>query len=296
MIRRPGIILLMLAVMLPQLAGCVWRRPRLRAAFVGKVLVPNRRIETRTMWANSRPLRVPVFKAGGRGFGAPRTRSFEVELRAVHDGQYLSILAIWPDRTESDPRRAWIWDSGSRHYFLRENETDMFAFKFRLSGDEEACMMTGAEGVYDMWLWRGGWSHVFGLAEDMTLTLSRTPPDSQPFHTYIVGDSDRHVFIQWTPDRGQPAYEPIGPPKQFTGRTQYAIRAAYPTGSRGDVLAESIHQDRSQLLEVRRALKTGHPDDYAFEGAGPHVFAIAVADSAEGAEHYTSGLIELFFE
>ena len=160
-------------------------------------LCPRCVIETRTLWAGAKPLRVRVSPALGRG---PHR---VVELRAVHDGTVLSILAIWNDLTDVGSRRVWAWDARSRQYYLRESETDMLAFKFTLSGSPKACMMTGEEGVYDVWQWRSGWNDAYGYADDGTLTISRTPLDYDDVRVYPMPGEGKMLYLRWEEELGK---------------------------------------------------------------------------------------------
>ncbi len=241
-------------------------------------------------------------------------------LRAIHDGQSLSILAVWGDATgsgeprdwnwdaqkknyspndkpkEDIERRSWILDPRSRQYYLLETPTDLFAVKFCIGGSPKACMMSGEEGVFDVWEWRAGWSHVSGYADDRKLTISRTDPGSKEVKVYSLPGMKNVIYMLWQNDAGDLPYVLTPRPTRPQGPAMPGIKAQNPTGSAGDVLAEAVYQNKTWMLELWRALDTGHDDDYPIKGRGPHDFSIALTDDQEGAEHFTSDLISLYLD
>jgi hypothetical protein len=301
----PRLFISLLALAL--LSGCSWFHPTLAANRVFSMPRPNRMIETTGVWADAKPLRTTLTQSRS-GLTIP------AELRAIHDGSSICFLVMWPDRTPSEERRMWVWDEDGRQYYLREFLTDSLAFKFHLSGAQEACMMTGEAGVYDIWQWRDGWSHVFGYAEDRRLVISNIPPvadeagdeESPPQRSaemplaaapqatlYPATQNGSPVYIRWIEDAGSKPYDLTPRPRRHERPTVLGVRATEPTGSQADVLAEGIHQNGMHIVEIMRALKTGHEDDYQFEGSGPHLFSIAITDNDENESHYTSELIYL---
>lgn len=271
------------------LTGCGFFRPTLRAHRVFSMPRPNQVIETQGVWQGAKPLRLTLTQPG-TGLTVP------AEIRAIHDGASICFLVIWPDPTQSQERRMWVWDDSSRRYFLREFNTDWMAFKFPISGSKTACMMTGEEGVYDVWQWRDGWSHVSGRAEDRRLIISRTEPESGGAAAYPSREPGVMIYLKWIEDEGQPPIELRDRPRSFERPVTYAFKAAHPTGSAGDVLVEAVYQQKNHALEIMRALRTGHEDDYQFEGKGPHPFAISVANEDDGEGHFTSELIWLYLD
>jgi len=288
-------------------AACSRPRPRLTAERVEAVPRPNRTIEWGAIWGAARPARLTLAAAMAAGRG-----SRPVELRAIHDGEAVAFLAIWPDVLRSDPggliegesdsdfvepeRLAWVWNDRSGGYFLRQTPTDFFAFKFRIAGDESACMLNGREGLFDVWLWRAGWSRHFGYAEDLRLRISRAPLDRTRARAYPLPGSREPIYLQWIADAGRPPYRDLPRPTEFRRPATFAIVAHEPTESAGDVLAEAVWENGFWMLEVRRALATGHPDDAPLVGRGPHRLSIALGDEEEGGAHFTSELIDLYLK
>lgn len=311
---RPGIVNLLIALAaLAVPSGCSVFRPTLRAAIVLHVPDPDGVIETNTLWANAKPLTVRLRPAlGGR-----ERRS--VQLRAIHDGSSICFLAMWPDAARSDagspvtftggrnPRRTdpiasegdrkvWVWDVRARRYRLSVNPTDMLAFKFSIDGSEDACMMSGSEGTYDVWEWHAGWNRIFGYADDRRLTISRSPLGGADLRVYEDESFHGKIYLQWRDDGGRLPYANLDPPRRRERLVMPAIRPQTPRGSAGDVRVAAVYEDATRLwkLEIKRALDTGNVgDDYRIDREGSHVFAIALGDNQMGADHFTSGLITL---
>lgn len=286
------------------LAGCQWTQPTLRVAEIQSVPRPNRLIEINSIWAEAKPLTVKVKTPGIMSGMTNDDGSRTVTLRAVHDGRAISILATWHDPTESRDRSMWVWNDKSNQYFRLDTPCDLFAIKFCIEGSEDACMMSGGEGVYDVWEWRGGWTHLTGYAEDQVLRITRTRPDSGQFTQYPLGGPAElgsglptdSIFIHWMPDKGTLPYEWVPRPRRRERAVMNAIRARPPTESTGDVLAEAVYQDRGWALELYRTLTTGQEDDYAIKANVPHKFSIAITDGQEGSQHLTSDLIRMKLE
>lgn len=270
------------------LCGCSLFPPTLEAKRVKVVLRPNRIIEAGSMWEKAAPLRLTLHNA------QLPSMTLEMTLRAVHDGESLGLLAHWPDPTPVEPyERSWILRQGAQNYVLMEQPPDTLSFKFRLTGAETACMMTGEEGIYDLWHWRAGWSNISGYADDKRMIIRRTPPESGEFQTYGGIVEGAPIYLQTLPDEGRPPYELAGRPREKKYHTLPGLAPQIPTGSQGDILAEGLHQAGAYVVEFKRPLRTGHDDDFQFEGKGPFLFSVAVTRDGRGQSHYTSDLIRL---
>lgn len=265
--------------------------PRLVAARVEEVPLPDDMREMNTLWNRARPLVVTVRQ--------PRTEAGRpVELRAIHDGRAIMFLAVWPDLSPLDgDRLEWVWDRDGRGYYGIENLADFFAIKFPMEGSGDACMMSGREGVFDVWQWRAGWTDVSGYADDRTLTLSLVAPEAlaeaEATRAYPMASGPMHVI--WREDDGDPPARVVPRPKEYAGRRIPGIEPQPPTGSRGDVRAAAVHQNGRWSLEIHRLLETANPDDRSLSGRSIP-FAIAIGDDRQGQEHLTSEAIRLILD
>lgn len=270
------------------LTGCSLFGPTLKADRIGTVLRPNRLIEEGSMWGDAKPLVITLYNAQ-----LPQD-TMQVALRAVHDGESLSLLVQWADRTPIEPyERSWVLPQDSTEYFLREYPPDTFAIKFCLTGADTACMMTGEEGDYDLWQWRAGWSNVAGYADDGRMLIRRLPPETGEYSTFSGAVQGTPIYIQIVPDEGDPPYTVAERPREKSYHTLPGLAPQQPTKSQADVLAEGIHQANTYFVEFERALETGHNDDYQFRGKGPFTFSIAITNDGRGQAHYTSKLLKL---
>jgi len=67
-------------------------------------------------------------------------------------------------------------------------------------------------------------------------------------------------------------------------------KSVVPTGSRRDVLAQSVHNGTAWNVEFKRALDTGNTaDDVAFSAGSSVPFYVAVHNNSGDASHYTAG-------
>lgn len=270
------------------LTGCNLFGPALQADRVKTVLRPNRLIEENSLWKDAEPLVVTLHNAQ-----LPQD-TMQLVLRAVHDGQALGLLVNWRDRTPIvGHERSWVRAPDADQYYLQELPPDTFSIKFSLSGDRDACMMTGREGDYDLWRWRAGWSNIAGFADDGRMLIRRSPPESGDFATYGGVVSGPPIYIQVLPDAGRPPYTLAERPRERSYHTLPGLTPQVPSDSQADILAEGLHQAGGYWVELHRLLKTGHDDDFQFEGDGPFYFSIAVTNDGEGQAHYTSDLLKL---
>lgn len=269
--------------------GCSLGQPALHAGSVDRVPDPNGMIEIKSLYANAKPLTIEVRQPLGGGVRA-------VQMRAIHDGSRIGLFAVWRDLTPTENRLNWIWEPKARQYYLREIPTDNFAVKFRISGSDEACMMTGAEGVFDVWQWRSGWSDILGYADDRKLTISRKALPSERATIWPVKGTGDPVYLLFEEDAGKPPYEPRSRPLSFERNIVPGIKPISPQGSLADLLCKSTYDHGTYQIEITRALNTGHEDDSPIERNTTTPFSIAITDGEAGQNHYTSGLIRLLLD
>jgi hypothetical protein len=68
-----------------------------------------------------------------------------------------------------------------------------------------------------------------------------------------------------------------------------------PSGSRGDVRAESRYADGGWTVMISRKLETGNDDDVAFNAKKKYSFAMALFDDSMDADSYDSEAMTLEF-
>ncbi|MHC4549072.1 MAG: ethylbenzene dehydrogenase-related protein [Planctomycetota bacterium] len=259
------------------------------------------------------------------GKGAP-----EVRLKAVHDAERIYLLAVWQDPARS-MGRYWEYRGGLR-WELHTGE-DGFAICWSPGAHADAFRAQGCAlfchqdrhvhpepgtGYVDFWYWGAQQTNLHAQARDMWLRQGREhrlrgdpqPADSDNIYNhsnryrgplylprFVTRQSERILLAdnlrEVTPDWIQRYWEDA----RNVGR-QVPLDVLRPRrGSRGDVLAKARHHEgKGWVLELSRALETGHLDDQPL--GDPLVaayFSVAVYNDAAGADHHVSGPIELRF-
>jgi hypothetical protein len=222
-------------------------------------------------------------------------RSVEARVRAVHDGVRVYLLAEWPDGTEDALYRPWTWDDRKKTYVQTDRVDDGFAVALYRSSPDQACKLNGEEQEADTWLWRAFWSSVSGHADDGGLRVSRKRlPHANPYPT---ASGSGQVWIREEPDEGPPPWALVIP-VEFQGAEVASYRKQAASGSRGDVLAAGRWTSGGSgggtwVVEISRALDTGHADDVPLRAGTRQPAAFAVFDRSEKGRHVSSELIQL---
>lgn len=219
-----------------------------------------------------------------------------VEVRAVHNGNRIYLLAQWRDRSQDVTYRPWIWDAAKKQYAQSEKVDDAFSVAlFKGGAPSDACMLSGGAMDADIWLWRAFWGGLSGYASDQRIVASRDRlPKSNPF-----GDKAGRgqVWLQNVPDEGTPAWNFDVP---LPDRTQQATVPSYisakPSGSLADVQARGTWAGGMWTVEFSRAFDTGSGDDTPLVPKKSAVVAFAVYDHADKESHAHSGPVRLDIE
>ena len=254
----------------------------------------------------------------------------EVRLKAVHDGETLTLLAIWDD-PERSMKRFWT-DRGGLEWEVSSAE-DMFALciapgtqarEFREQGcalfchDGRHVWPSAGTGVVDWWRWGAQSTAMHPQARDLFLRQGaehRLRGDNQPgdsdnipnrsdeyfgpayYPFYVRADGDRILFENNVrPVSKEWKRTKLSGPGNEGRRIPLDVLRGR-SGSRGDVLAASRHHEgRVWVLELSRRLRTDEPDDL---GVGdplvPALIAVAICDDQEDKDHARSGPLELRF-
>jgi hypothetical protein len=310
-------------------AGCGWWRPTLWAAYVSKVPLPNGRIET-DLWNKAKPMRMTLERSL-----APGRETRRIELRAIHDGRAISILASWPDTLEAAVRRTWTWNDNTKAYQLEQKPVDSISLLWPLQGGKTApdvCMLNGRPAAYDCWRWIAGWTNVSGVADDGRLYVDMldkpTDGDENDSGAYRTRDKKHFARVRIVPDAGRPGSIPSEPPSTYLNFYLPGVVSEAPDGSAADVLAQGVY-NRANLkrpkywyveknkrtpgywfdedphlvttgfyfVEFYRLLVTAtKDDDYPLRGPGPHWLAVSIGDEAITPDHYASKAFQLKLE
>jgi hypothetical protein len=297
-----------------------------RAVGEGKIMIDG--ILDEPAWAEAEALTVPVM--GGNTIGR-----IGVELRALYTDRDLILAARWPDAREDVEKAMWEMGKDGRWHVLgakRAGEAGnedrvMIFWDVDIPGfKKEGCLITchpavsaskylESPGLGDTWHWKAARSNPVGYCDDKHITHVREGKDGGRHGDGVKQEKGTRSNVNAAGDG--PGYMqnpkivtldprflfkkdaiPIPPGIKWEKGTRipgYVL--SKPDGSRGDIEAKGRWEEGFWIVEFRRALVTGHPDDVAFDDLKKvYFFALAVSDNASGAEHSFSGLKRLGFE
>jgi hypothetical protein len=319
-----SVVLRILLLVAPTfLCGCSITKPALKAVSVRSVPYPNGRIET-GIWGKAPEIIVNAQRGRGR-----MHESRKVKLRAIHDGQALSILATWMDLNESVDRQNWIWNEAKRDYDLWVYSVDQCSIQWPLSDNPSFCMLGDNEEKYDLWTWKAGWTNYSGYAEDQAVEIHPRPlgtkADAVKGSLYPGSSGKGLVEVIIIPDSGVAASRTHPKPTKKAEPRSRAVASDTPKGSAGDVQAYGVYspaieamtnpdqqvedgrtpgywykeylgryRESSWFVEFYRLFATATPtEDFQITLKGDNTFALAIHDQSDGGEHYTTGPIRL---
>ncbi|MFW9768295.1 MAG: ethylbenzene dehydrogenase-related protein [Candidatus Thorarchaeota archaeon] len=253
-------------------------------------------------WDNADILIVPSIHDSG----------INVVLRSLIDDSYIYIFAAWNDSTKDDTRKAWSYN-GTHWENVGGNE-DRIELVWSL-GANIVCGHNPATAdtmLFDVWHWKASRTAPAGWADDKYWDGSGRQSDAKTAGGY----SDNSVVIQAEnssvittalgnssnvvafSNDDRPFWDNSGAEISWTagvnatpvGDLINGYKTVLPTGSRGDVLAESVHNGTAWNVEFKRALDTGNVDDDVAFGAGSTTpFYLAVHNNSGDANHFVAG-------
>ncbi len=202
--------------------------------------------------------------------------SVSVTVRSIHTESDVYFLVSWEDSTEGVSHKSWVWNTDTKSYEQGDDREDMFALAFEHTGPFDADMLSGVEGVWDVWHWKALRTNPQGYATDKThhYTLEK-PSGKAKSHT---ARNERDIWIARPEDAGTSVEKKQAAPGTFKGERVPQYLPGKPTGSAADVRARGSWSDGRWTLELARRLDTGHPDDTALELGRSYRIAVAVFD------------------
>lgn len=270
---------------------------------------PELSAELTETWRRQTALRVPTWLDEQPG---P-----DVELRALHDGEYLYLFARWADKTESIEKKGWAHREGK--WEKLKGDEDRIAFAFNISSPafaKKGCAGACHEGDFrvvdnggkvDIWHWKAARGGMFSHADDQRLTDAAEDArgDDAGKGAYSNNQNAEGTAPAriWKPDadaRGAFSTDSsVELPADWTPPADYRVPSILlraPEGSRGDVEARGAYKDGHWQVMLKRKLDTGHDDDATFKAGGEITLALSVFDNTgavTGDEHAVSGAIKL---
>ena len=208
------------------------------------------------------------------------TKTVSVKFGIVGDEVF--FLFQWKDTTYDNEHKPYIWDAGQNKYVAGPQEEDRFAINFGMEGDFTADWLSGNSFKADMWHWKASRSNPIGLAQDK-LTIITTEKSKKAYTT--TTENGKVIYILRPSDSGDDFYK--------TARYATKIKDIMPKyilnenvkGSIADVKAKGVWKDGQWILELKRKMNTGNPDDVVFTKGSPVLSAISVFDHS-GDEHH----------
>jgi len=250
---------------------------------------------------------------------SPDVKGPNVELRAVHDGEYIYLMARWADEDLSDVKQAWQFKDGK--WQAAEGDEDRFAVAingnvaaFAEKGCAGLChygaMTTNVEGQHaDLWHWKAARGGQNGHADDQNFNSEvKGRVDDAGKGAYEGNANDKKDAPKWVwkedADRKAAftAETSRELPADFKAEQDYSvpsIRLRAPEGSRGDVQSAAEFKDGWWTVVLKRKLDTGNADDTALKAGETTAIAVAVFDDTgakTGKEHAKSAVIKLTLE
>lgn len=244
--------------------------------------------EVDEVWSQAKTLTVHVREALGGDHPRP------VELRALHTGDTLYVLARWPDATPSRMRDPFVWNAETKQYDRPSRPDDQFALEFPIRGDFGISMLTVTrEFMADVWHWKAGRGNPIGWVDDKFHVISQRPIDDPKAAKHDL-HGGRAVYILRKGDAGSSAFKSVDKPTAYSTDVVDSFVQQEPSGSAADVRGKGVHDGKGWTLEMSRRFDTAHPDDdAAIDPLKDNPCAIAVLDDELYEEHSVSTLIHL---
>jgi len=198
----------------------------------------------------------------------------DITMKSVHTADMLFFCIQYPDPDESRLHRPWVWDKKLGIYTVGPQMEDTFVFRWNMGGHEvDLSDFSDDDFTADLWYWKAFRTDPLGYADDRYDTLSATKaPQNRP----VLSHSGKTRYLLRLEDEGAPAFKStIETDYRGDILPQYALST--PTGSRADIKAKGVWQDRKWTIELGRKLNTGHGDDVQFTAGSSKKYLFGVS-------------------
>jgi hypothetical protein len=274
-------------------------------------------------WKKAKPLDVPF--DGKEKFAGKKA---SVTTQAVYTDDEIVFLFKWKDAAKSVTKAAWQFD-GEKWTHLKGDE-DRISLLFEINRINnfatKGCAVTchGPAGAAakdfkfatataaekgDLWHWKAARSEPYRYADDGWLTKAEDKTGRKD-DTGGGGDTRNETADKSKPKLMQDPAKKASVPgvllaEESVEITDYSKFKANdvityrlpkkPSGSRGDIKAESRYADGGWTVMLSRKLETGNDDDVAFNTKKKYSFAMALFDDSSDADSYDSEALSLEF-
>jgi hypothetical protein len=237
----------------------------------------------------------------------------DITLKALHDDTYVYIFAHWNDATENNRRKGWVFD-GATWTNLGEDE-DRMNFAWSIGGEEIVCGHNagnsggGSTMLFDIWHWKATRTAPDGWTDDKYWSGDGRHGDAKSAGGYsdnsvvkqaadgaaITSALGNSTDVSAFSDDDRPFWDSSGAEISWsagvnaTPLTDFisGYKTVRPTGSRGDVQAESVFEHGDWHVEYKRALDTGNADDdIIFAIGSTYTFYVSTHNNSTEGAHY----------
>lgn len=275
------------------------------------------------LWQKTKPVDVPF--SGKEKFAGKNT---SVTTFAIYTDTEIYFLFKWNDATHSITKGAWQFDG--EKWAHQKGDEDRISLLFEINRINnfatKGCAITchGPAGAPakefkfatasaaekgDLWHWKAVRSDPYKSADDGWLTIAGEKTgrkDDVGGGGDVRNETTDKTKPKWMQD---PARKPSVPgillAEDGIEITDYSIFKANdvityrlpqkPSGSRGDVKAESRYRDGGWMVMLSRKLETANDDDVAFNVRKKYSFAMALFDDSSDWDSYDSESLILEF-
>jgi len=274
-------------------------------------------------WQKAKALDVPF--VGKEKFAGKKAN---VITQVLYTDNEIFFLFKWKDATKSVTKGAWQFD-GEKWTHLKGDE-DRISLLFEINRINnfatKGCAVTchGPAGAAakdlkfatataaekgDLWHWKAARSDPYRSADDGWLTKAEDKTGRKDDSggggdsRNETADKSKPRFMQ-DPSKKAPvagvllAEESV----EITDYSKFKANDVItyrlpkkPSGSRGDIKAESRYADGGWTVMLTRKLETGNDDDVAFNTKKKYSFAMALFDDSSDADSYDSEALTLEF-
>lgn len=244
-----------------------------------------------------------------------------LDLRAMHDGSHIYLLARWPDESASVTKKGWVYTKEGWQQLKGDEDRIAFAFNVNTTGfAEKGCaslchygseMGTGAEGEKaDLWHWKAARGGLHGYCDDQFFQFDdekgRADDEGGSAYKDNADKEGKAPLRRWKDDADkngpfneETSVEIAADWKPAEGYTVPSLWLRAPKGSRGDIEAVGKHADGHWIVMFKRKLDTGNADDAKFEAGKDFAFTAAIFDDTgakTGSEHKKTTVVRLRLE
>jgi hypothetical protein len=262
------------------------------------------------IWKKAKRLKISV-----KGDG-----EYDINTKVLYTKKHVFFLFEWKDKTESlnrfytfkkgkwkkmkgnEDRFNLAWDINGNIKDFKTKSCQVLCHK----GEDESVMKTGGpKEKADLWHWKAQRTNPVGYADEQFI---QHISDAQGHETTGRRSDQKNkggYSNNWDKAKNRPIYMSTGKSgpvllktkaKKVDGNTVFKEGTIAPRevleraeGSRGDIMAKAIWKKGKWILELQRALNTGHDDDIQFTDLKKdYFFGIAVHENGDGEKHATT--------